>query len=70
MSIIESTKTQATESLILNSVFIRNNSCITFDASPYIHETNNDAEFTVVTTRKPISSYTLELWVLIKKDRA
>ena len=47
--------------LILNSVFIRNNSCVTFDASPYINETNNAAEFTVVTTRKPISSYTLEL---------
>ena len=48
--------------LILNSVFIRNNSCITFDASPYIDGTNNTAEFTVVTTRTPISSYTLELW--------
>ena len=48
--------------LILNSVFIRNNSCITFDASPYIDGTNNAAEFTVVTTRTPISSYTLELW--------
>ena len=50
------------KSLILNSVFIRNNSCITFDANPYINETNNAAEFTVVTTRTPISSYTLELW--------
>ena len=49
-------------SLILNSVFIGNNSCITFDASPYIDETNNDAEFTIVTTRTPLSSYTLELW--------
>lgn len=49
-------------SLILNSVFIGNNNCITFDASPYIDETNNNAEFTVVTTRTPISSYTLELW--------
>ena len=48
--------------LILNSVFIGNNSCITFDASPYIDGTNNAAEFTVVTTRTPISSYTLELW--------
>ena len=48
--------------LILNSVFIGNNSCITFDASPYIDETNTDAQFVVVTTRTPISSYTLELW--------
>ena len=48
--------------LILNSVFIGNNNCITFDANPYINETNNAAEFTVVTTRTPISSYTLELW--------
>lgn len=48
--------------LILNSVFIGNNSCITFDASPYIDGTNNDVQFVVVTTRTPISSYTLELW--------
>ena len=48
--------------LILNSVFIGNNSCITFDAGPYINGTNNDLEFIVVTTRTPISSYTLELW--------
>ena len=48
--------------LILNSVFIGNNSCITFDASPYIDETNTDVQFVVVTTRTPISSYTLELW--------
>lgn len=48
--------------LILNSVFIGNNSCITFDASPYIDGNNNDAQFVVVTTRTPISSYTLELW--------
>ena len=49
-------------SLILNSVFIGNNRCVTFDASPYIGGTNNDAQFVVVTTRTPISSYTLELW--------
>ena len=49
-------------SLILNSVFIGNNRCITFDASPYIDETNSDVQFVVVTTRTPISSYTLELW--------
>lgn len=49
-------------SLILNSVFIGNNRCITFDASPYIDGTDNDAQFVVVTTRTPISSYTLELW--------
>ena len=49
-------------SLILNSVFIGNNRCITFDASPYTNGTNNDAQFVVVTTRTPISSYTLELW--------
>ena len=49
-------------SLILNSVFIGNNRCITFDASPYMDGTNNDAQFVVVTTRTPISSYTLELW--------
>ena len=49
-------------SLILNSVFIGNNSCITFDARPYMDETNSDAQFVVVTTRTPISSYTLELW--------
>ena len=48
--------------LILNSVFIGNNRCITFDASPYMDGTNNDAQFVVVTTRTPISSYTLELW--------
>ena len=48
--------------LILSSVFIGNNSCITFDASPYINGTNNDVQFVVVTTRTPISSYTLELW--------
>lgn len=49
-------------SLILNSVFIGNNRCIMFDASPYMDGTNNDAQFVVVTTRTPISSYTLELW--------
>ena len=49
-------------SLILNSVFIGNNRCITFDASPYTGGTNNNAQFVVVTTRTPISSYTLELW--------
>ena len=49
-------------SLILNSVFIGNNRCITFDANPYSNETNNGAQFVVVTTRTPISSYTLELW--------
>ena len=48
--------------LILNSVFIGNNSCITFDANPYIDGNNNDVQFLVVTTRTPISSYTLELW--------
>ena len=48
--------------LVLNSVFIGNNSCITFDASPYINGTNNEVQFVVVTTRMPISSYTLELW--------
>ena len=48
--------------LILNSVFIGNNRCITFDASSYIDKTNNDVQFVVVTTRTPISPYTLELW--------
>ena len=49
-------------SLILNSVFIGNNRCITFDANSYINKTNNSAQFVVITTRTPISSYTLELW--------
>lgn len=48
--------------LILSSVFIGNNSCITFDATPYIDGADNDAEFIVVTTRSQLSSYTLELW--------
>ena len=52
----------SSRSLILNSVFIGNNSCITFDARPYVDETNHDAQFVVATTRTPISSYTLELW--------
>ena len=49
-------------SLILNSVFIGNNRCITFDASPYMSGINKDAQFVIITTRNPISSYTLELW--------
>lgn len=48
--------------LILNGAFIGNNDCVTFDATPYIDGTDNDAEFIVVTTRTPIGSYTLELW--------
>ena len=54
---------KADETLILNSVFIGNNSCLTFDANPYMDSTNNNGiELLVVTTRTPISSYTLELW--------
>ena len=48
--------------LILNSVFISNNNCVTFDANPYINNTTSDTQFVVETTRTPISSYTLELW--------
>lgn len=48
--------------LVLNSVFIGNNDCVTFDAAPYIDGADNDAEFIVVTTRHPVTSYTLELW--------
>lgn len=48
--------------MILNSHFLGNNDCVTFDATPYIDGTDNDAEFIVVRTRSGLFSYTLELW--------
>lgn len=51
-----------TSKRILNSVFIGNNKCVTFDATPYIDGADNDAEFIVLPTRGSTTSFTLELW--------
>lgn len=48
--------------MIKAGVFIGNNDCYTFNAAPYVDGSDNDAEFILVTTRTPITSYVLELW--------
>ncbi|MGG5178513.1 hypothetical protein ACQYAC_04115 (plasmid) [Bacillus sp. MM09(2025)] len=48
--------------LILNAVFIGNNKCVNFNAKPYIDGSNKSAEFIVLPTREPLTSYTLQLW--------
>lgn len=48
--------------LIQGSVFIGNNGCYTFNAAQYVDGSDNNAEFILVTTRTPLTSYVLELW--------
>ncbi|MFP3324794.1 hypothetical protein R0K05_17035 [Planococcus sp. SIMBA_160] len=48
--------------LILNSVFVGNNKCVSFNAKPYIDGSNKSAEFIVFPTRGSLTSFTLQLW--------